>query len=88
MPDPKQSGFDMNPEYHEEQGVKFAYTGALYAPAPGEAERLAVELKEKRLTELHDEIRHTTILAAAEQKRRDGLRVRMNPLDALRLRAK
>lgn len=69
-------------------GVKFAYSGTLYVPAPGEAERLAIEEKERKMTILHDAVRKTAIEAAAEQKRKDSLRVRMRPLDFLRLKAR
>lgn len=40
---PKQNSLDLTPEYAEQDGVKFEFSGTLLIPAPGEAERLARE---------------------------------------------
>lgn len=87
---PKQQDFEFEPQYAVHDGVKHEFTGLLFIPAPGESERLE---KEKQ-PDINPVALVTPVPLVPQKSHYHGFtgnesaakRVKMNPLDALRLR--
>lgn len=74
---PRQTGFDLEPEYAiSDTGTEHEFRGGLLIPTAGETARLERErVPDDRMIYLFE-------------KPKPKLRAQMNPMDALRLRAK
>lgn len=85
-----QDTLTLEPEYAKQDGIKFEFTGTLLIPAPGEVERLARE----KPPEMMSVVGSKPIVYVPETPRGnrfaahkgDFKRVKMNAIDALRLR--
>lgn len=78
-----QNTFDFEPDYMEEQGAKYAFTGRIYTPAPGEAEKF--KRSQELATAKHE---HDVWRSLMESKVTVTQSVRIRPLEALKFRAK
>lgn len=87
---PNQTDLDFEPQYAVHEGVKHEFTGLLFIPAPGESERLERE----KQPETNPVALVTPVPLVPQESYYHGFsgnksaakRVKMNPLDALRLR--
>lgn len=83
----KQNEFGFEPEYLEDKGAKYAFTGLLYTPAPGESEKLEHELRVAE--QVSDARQHAAIWESLTRvKYKFTTSVKVRPMEALKFRAK
>lgn len=83
-----QEKLELEPQYEKQDGIKFEFTGTLLIPAPGEMERLEREKPREMMSVVGSKpIVYVPEPITRFAKTRDDFRkVKMNGLDALRLR--
>ena len=89
--DPEKKSQDtltLEPEYEKQDGIKFEFTGTLLIPAPGEMERLAREKPREMMSVVGSKpvVYVPEPITRFAKHRNDFRKVKMNGLDALRLR--